>query len=74
MPGPGQETAGRTSHAEMLAVRRQHRQRRLESVQSRCIDATPLIAHRFMLTDVGRTLDAFGKSPATQALKVSIEG
>jgi len=45
----------------------------LKTVQSKRIDATKLITHRFKLADTLAAYDTFGKAAQTEALKVIIE-
>lgn len=45
----------------------------LKTVQSKKIDPTLLITHRFALADILEAYDTFGRAAATQALKVIIE-
>ena len=45
----------------------------LKTVQSRRIDATQLITHRFKLTEILQAYDTFGRAADTKALKVIIE-
>ena len=45
----------------------------LKTVQSKRIDAAQLITHRFMLGDILKAYDTFGKAADTKALKVIIE-
>jgi alcohol dehydrogenase len=45
----------------------------LKSVQSKRIDASQLITHRFKLDQILDAYDTFGKAAATKALKVIIE-
>ena len=45
----------------------------LKTVQSKRIDATQLITHRFKLTEILQAYDTFGKAADTKALKVIIE-
>ena len=45
----------------------------LKTVQSKRIDATQLITHRFKLTEILKAYDTFGKAADTKALKVILE-
>ena len=45
----------------------------LQTVQSKRIDATQLITHRFKLAEILQAYDTFAKAAETQALKVIIE-
>ena len=45
----------------------------LKTVQSKRIDATQLITHRFKLTEILKAYDTFGKAADTKALKVVLE-
>ena len=45
----------------------------LKTVQSRRIDATQLITHRFKLSDFLQAYDTFNKAADTKALKVMVE-
>jgi alcohol dehydrogenase len=45
----------------------------LKSAQSRKIDPTRLITHRFKLDKIIDAYDTFGAAPKTNALKVIIE-
>ena len=45
----------------------------LKTVQSKRIDASQLITHRFKLADIMKAYDTFGKAADTKALKVIIE-
>ena len=45
----------------------------LKTVQSRRIDASQLITHRFKLADILQAYDTFGRAAETKALKVIIE-
>ena len=45
----------------------------LKTVQSKRIDATQLITHRFKLTEILKAYDTFGKAADSKALKVILE-
>ena len=45
----------------------------LKTVQSKRIDASQLITHRFKLSEILQAYDTFGKAADTKALKVIIQ-
>jgi alcohol dehydrogenase len=45
----------------------------LKTVQSKRIDASKLITHRFKLSEMLQAYDTFGKAADTKALKVIVQ-